>query len=666
MSFVRYTTSPLDSEPSSMPASRPSPKNEWNGAGTALHTLIVSMPDLVIWEADVQLSAFSQVSAGAESVLGYDTDLWLSEREFWATHLHPEDRERILTWCRTEAASGRDHECEYRMVRADGRTVWVRHRASCLRDTAGNVTGVQGVLSDITELVTAREAANAINAQLHTMAEVIPQQVWTTTPDGALDFVNSRVLRYFGRSYEQMIGWGWKDVIHPDDVERCVARWTQSLSTGQPYELEFRLLDHATAGFRWHLALAQAQRDAEGRITRWFGTNTDIHDYKQLQTALQETANKAAQALKEAELERARLTEVFAQAPAAIAVTEGPEHTFVSANGMYTAMTGNRPLIGRTVREAFPEVLPQYFEMLDQVYRTGEAIVGNEQQTPIERNGRIENGWFNFIYQPLRDVRQRTTGIIIIAVDITDQVLARKRVEELATALERSNKDLDQFAYVASHDLKAPLRGIANLSQWVEEDLGPAIDADARKHLDLMRSRVHRMESLIDGILDYSRAGRAKHKPERVDVSALVHDTIELISPPAHVRIEASNGFPVLETEKVSLQQVFMNLIGNAVKHARVEGPVISVTARAAQEGWEFCVADNGQGIAPEFHERIWTIFQTLEARDTVEGAGIGLAVVKRMVETRGGRVWVDSSVGTGARFYFTWPARDLAEEPKP
>jgi light-regulated signal transduction histidine kinase (bacteriophytochrome) len=276
------------------------------------------------------------------------------------------------------------------------------------------------------------------------------------------------------------------------------------------------------------------------------------------------------------------------------------------------------------------------------------------------------------VYTALRDAAGAPDAVMSFAVDVTEQVLAqqamRARAQELATitrALADSNRDLDQFAYVASHDLKAPLRGIANLAQWIEEDAGPSLPEESRKHLALLKGRVHRMEGLIEGILTYSRAGRTGEPPQRVAVGDLVRDVVELLSPPAGARIEIAPDLPELETHRTQLQQVFMNLLGNAFKHAKREDPRVSVTWEpVGDDQVAFLVRDNGPGIAPEFHERIWGIFQTLEARDEIEGTGIGLAVVKKLVETRGGTVSVESAVGAGATFRFTWPTRPTIPSP--
>ena len=244
--------------------------------------------------------------------------------------------------------------------------------------------------------------------------------------------------------------------------------------------------------------------------------------------------------------------------------------------------------------------------------------------------------------------------------DITQRKQQEAEREQLIKALARSNQELDQFAYVASHDLKAPLRGIANLSQWIEEDLGDSLNRENREQMALLRGRVHRMEALIDGILQYSRAGRAKAKPEAIDTGALVREVIELIAPPNATGITVGAEMPTVRSEKIPLQQVFMNLLGNAIKHAGADDPRIEISSEDAGPFYEFTVRDHGQGIAPQYHERIFGIFQTLEARDKVEGTGIGLSVVQKIVEAKGGRVWVESDIGKGARFKFLWPKAEI------
>ena len=246
-----------------------------------------------------------------------------------------------------------------------------------------------------------------------------------------------------------------------------------------------------------------------------------------------------------------------------------------------------------------------------------------------------------------------------------DAQSARENAERSAAAAEAAYKELDQFAYVASHDLKAPLRGIASLAQWIEEDIGEHLSGDSADHMHLLQGRVHRMQALIDGVLAYSRAGRGLTATEMLDSGALVREAVELQAPPDGIDIQVAPDMPRMQAERVPLQQVFMNLIGNAIKYSRAarSDVLVQIAWRELENDYEFSVRDNGPGIAQEYQDRIWGMFQTLAPRDKVEGTGIGLSVVKKIVEARGGRVWVESEPEHGATFRFTWPKAQSASE---
>ncbi len=232
--------------------------------------------------------------------------------------------------------------------------------------------------------------------------------------------------------------------------------------------------------------------------------------------------------------------------------------------------------------------------------------------------------------------------------------------------LESINSELEQFAYVTSHDLKAPLRAIANLSQWIEEDLQAVMTDDIRKQMVLLRSRVKRMEALINGILQYSRAGRVDMEIETVDVTELLADILDGLDYPPDFHIEILSQMPVFETARVPFSQVFANLISNAIKYHQGENGRVAISMRERGEYYEFSVADNGPGIAPEYHEKVFKIFQTLQARDKLESTGVGLTLVKKIVEELGGEVTLESAEGEGATFRFTvlkQPASVLADE---
>jgi PAS domain S-box-containing protein len=240
--------------------------------------------------------------------------------------------------------------------------------------------------------------------------------------------------------------------------------------------------------------------------------------------------------------------------------------------------------------------------------------------------------------------------------DVTKRRQDEAEQKRLTAELSRSNTDLEQFAYVASHDLKAPLRAIDSLSLWLQEDLAPLLTQESAKHLTLLRQRTQRMERLLDDLLAYSRAGRVEADIRTVDVAQLIARIAELLDPPPGFAIEVVPPQPVFATALTPLHQVFANLIGNAVKHHDRKEGIIRVTTRDLGDFYEFTVEDDGPGIPAQYHERIFDMFQTLKPRDQMEGSGIGLALVKRIVLHYGGTVGVLNRGERGSAFHFTWP----------
>jgi len=232
------------------------------------------------------------------------------------------------------------------------------------------------------------------------------------------------------------------------------------------------------------------------------------------------------------------------------------------------------------------------------------------------------------------------------------------RVAIRTSEAERRAKDLEQFAYVTSHDLKAPLRGIANLAQWISDDLQGKINGETQEQLKLLHDRVSRMHELIEGLLEYSRVGRTATSYTQVDVRALLEEIVDSLSPPERLRIEIDDVMPVFKADRLQLSQVFSNLIGNSIKYHGGDTGHIWIKARGSGDFYEFEVSDDGQGIAPEYHEKVFLMFQTLETRDYGSNTGIGLALVKKIVQEQGGDITLVSDTGKGASFRFTWPKR--------
>jgi signal transduction histidine kinase len=271
---------------------------------------------------------------------------------------------------------------------------------------------------------------------------------------------------------------------------------------------------------------------------------------------------------------------------------------------------------------------------------------------------RHKNGqwlWFESTGRIFQTASGEVRGVIT-SRDITERKRAEERQAKLVKELESANQELKDFAYVVSHDLKAPLRAISSLANWISTDYADRLDEDGKEQLNLLISRVQRMHNLIEGILQYSRVGRIKEEKVEVDLNELVTDVIDMIAPSDNVEIKIETELPSILCERTRLNQVFQNLLSNAVKFMDKPKGEVRIGCIEDSGYWRLSVTDNGPGIEEKYFEKIFQIFQTLMPRDESESTGIGLALVKKIIEIYGGRVWVKSEVGHGTTFFFTLP----------
>ena len=442
---------------------------------------------------------------------------------------HPADLNGdLLHLTRALAGEIKNYSMEKRYICKDGSLVWVNLTVAAVRGADGEPQYFISIVEDISARKKAQEALEDSEARYRFLADAMPQIVWTSDPDGNLDYYNQRWFDYTGMTLEETMGWGWQPVLHPDDLQNCLNRWTDSLTNDSPYEVEYRFKRASDGAYRWHLGRALPRRNEAGEILQWVGTCTDIEDFKQAQAAL------------------------------------------------------------------------------------------------LQMNDALE-----------------------------------ARVNERTADLLRSNEELQQFAYVASHDLQEPLRMIGSYTQLLARRYQGQLDEKADKYIAYAVDGVTRMQTLIQDLLGYSRVGAQERifqetpANEAVDI-ALVNLSAAVKDSGAIITVDP---LPTLLADAPQLVSLFQNLIGNAIKYRGDKPPCVHIHARQQDQKWLFSVKDNGIGIEPQFAERIFVIFQRLHGREAYSGTGIGLAICKKIVERHKGTIWMESEIGKGSAFFFSLPA---------
>jgi PAS domain S-box-containing protein len=411
-----------------------------------------------------------------------------------------------------------------------------------------------------------------------------------------------------------------------------------------------------------------------------------------------DAAHRASEAaLRDSE---ARYRRLFNTTPVCIYVRQDDRVVLINPAGvaLFGADSADQ-IIGRPVTDI---VHPDYHELmrrrLDFVTEGGRAVPAAEFRN-IRMDGSVIDT--ESIVTPFE--YQGRPAVQVIVTDISERKAAERamrrlnveleqRVQQRTGELQKVNQELSEFSYIVSHDLKAPLRGIASLVGWLEQDHGEKLGPEGRELLRLMSARSRRMHRLIEDILHFSRLGRAREASGEVNLARLVHEVIDSLAVPPHIEMRVAP-LPRVMGDETRLRQVFQNLISNAVKFMdKKTGGRIEIGAEALEEPgpgpmgglpyvldenadpaphaarpmvpvWRFHVADNGPGIEPKHHRRIFDIFQTLNPRDDPDSTGIGLTVVKKIIELMGGRIWVESETGKGARFVFTLPRREVVQD---
>lgn len=633
------------------------------------------------------------------------------ERGFgWLEGLHPDDREKTMAVYNQAFEQQKVFEVEYRLRRFDGQYRWILARGQPRFDASERLIGYAGSCVDITERKQSEEALRLNEERLRVVLNGSPITVMTVDRDLRYTWVHNAQA---GFSAEEMVGKRDDELFPADIAKPYLAFKREVLNKKKPIRREVEF--HWRGVTERYDTRAEPLLDRDGNIVGLTMVSINITERvrnEERTTFLAEATRLLSASLDyETTLERVAIAMVPKLADwcsvdivdenrqihqVAVAHVDPAKVKWAKSLRDQNPPTMDDPAgLAKVLRTGQSEFYPELPEaVLEEALRNAES----DEQRQIIRSVGFKSVMIvplitrNLILGALTLVwsdsdrhydeadlafaeelaRRAATAVDHARLYLESQVQAEElrvlnatleqQVDERTNELQRSNQDLDQFAYIASHDLKAPLRAIDHLSTWVMEDVGHLLPERSQEHLAKMRSRIMRMEGLLDDLLTYSRAGRFRGDPITVDVNELAARVIDTVSPPEDFRVSVEGDLPTLHTYAAPLETVLRNLVGNAIKHHNKPEGSVRISATETDEMIEFAVADDGPGIDPAFHERIFQMFQTLRPRDQVEGSGIGLAVVEKIVTSVGGTVRIESSPGQGATFYFTWPRQPVVQ----
>lgn len=594
----------------------------------------------------------------------------------WINYVHPEDvKDASAKWAHA-LKLGELYETEFRVEHKDGTYHWILVRAIPILNEEGEIISWNGSNTDIQEKKSREEAFTESEARFKVLADNIPNLAWMADHEGWIFWYNNRWYEYTGTTPKEMEGWGWQSVHDPEKLPSVLEKWQASIDTGKEFEMVFPLKG-ADGKFRDFLTRVIPIYDKYGKIFRWLGTNTDITPQRLAEKAIKESEQN--------------LRNVILQAPVAMCLFKEPNFRVALANGKMFELWGKKAedVMHKPILEGLPEIKGQGFDLLlENVYRTGDTYLANDVIVKLHRNGKIEDVYVDFVYEAYREADGTISGILAVAMEVTEQFMARQKIEEVVAErtkelaesnhnLQKTNEELAQFAYIASHDLQEPLRKISIFSQMLENTLSDKLDEQSRNYLNKINSSSARMTSLIKDVLSYSELGKVNAGFESVNLNEVIENAktdYDLLIEQKGATINFKD-LPVLEAIPIQMSQLFSNLLSNALKFTKKEvKPLITISSRKLSKEdvstanldksltyFEIKFSDNGIGFEKEYAHQIFSIFQRLHRKSEYEGTGIGLAMCKKIALNHHGDINANESSKNGAVFKIILPEKQVA-----
>lgn len=597
----------------------------------------------VIWDLDLQTNEMFH-GDGFKPIFGYDSPANSNESQQWHKYIHPEDFDRIENNFKNFIDNNVNYWTdEYRYLKSDGTYAIILDKAYVIRDERGVAIRMVGAMQDITKIREEEEHLRLLESVIkHTNDGVMITEAKENHP---IVYINEAFTKVTGYTINEIYGKNPKIFQGPKTDKSQFSKMKEAIKNWQPCELT--VINYKKNGDEYwnNFSISPVMND-KGEYTHWISVERDVTE----QIKANEELNN----------QKKFNEDILNNIPTDIAVFD-PNHNYLYVNPYGIKNKEIREwIINKNdfdyakLKEIDDSGARKRWERFEEAVETKEKVIWiDEHPRPDGKKNYILRNFYPYFEN------KKLKYVIGYGLDITDRKEIEIKLNDALESVQKTNSELEQFAYVASHDLQEPLRMVTSFLTQLEKKYGDTLDDKAKEYIFFAVDGAKRMRQIILDLLEFSRVGRTDETLKEVSIDTIVHEIIILHGKQIeelHASIKYDE-LPTIITHKTPIRQLFQNIIGNSLKYHRSGvPPIIEIKCHDKSEYWEFSISDNGIGIESEYHEKIFVIFQRLHNKDEYSGTGIGLAICRKIIESLGGKIWITSVLNEGSTFYFTIP----------